>query len=118
MIGTGDSSEIVRFGANNTGAVANNNSIGEVTGMDVGPDGSLVLATTRPQPFTGIPANRESFVLKISSPFPGLGPNETLVLSSDGNEIYQFSAKARDFMARHFTRIDQGFEASRTFIEW
>ena len=24
--------------------------------------------------------------------------------------VYQFSAKARDFMARHFTRIDQGFE--------
>lgn len=25
--------------------------------------------------------------------------------------VYQFSAKARDFMARHFKRIDQGFEA-------
>lgn len=25
--------------------------------------------------------------------------------------VYQFSAKARDFMARHFTRIDEGFEA-------
>ena len=25
--------------------------------------------------------------------------------------VYQFSAKARNFMARHFTRIDQGFEA-------
>ena len=25
--------------------------------------------------------------------------------------VYQFSAKARDFMARHFTRIDRGFEA-------
>jgi phospholipid N-methyltransferase len=25
--------------------------------------------------------------------------------------VYQFSAKARDFMARHFRRIDQGFEA-------
>jgi phospholipid N-methyltransferase len=25
--------------------------------------------------------------------------------------VYQFSAKARDFMARHFGRIDQGFEA-------
>jgi hypothetical protein len=24
--------------------------------------------------------------------------------------VYQFSAKARDFMARHFRRIDQGFE--------
>ncbi len=24
--------------------------------------------------------------------------------------VYQFSAKARDFMARHFTRIDNGFE--------
>jgi len=24
--------------------------------------------------------------------------------------VYQFSAKARDFMARHFKRIDQGFE--------
>lgn len=24
--------------------------------------------------------------------------------------VYQFSAKARDFMARHFTRIDTGFE--------
>lgn len=24
--------------------------------------------------------------------------------------VYQFSAKARDFMARHFSRIDQGFE--------
>ncbi|MXO62312.1 class I SAM-dependent methyltransferase [Qipengyuania oceanensis] len=24
--------------------------------------------------------------------------------------VYQFSAKARDFMARHFARIDQGFE--------
>ncbi len=24
--------------------------------------------------------------------------------------VYQFSAKARDFMARHFTRIDQGYE--------
>jgi len=24
--------------------------------------------------------------------------------------VYQFSAKARDFMARHFTHIDQGFE--------
>ena len=24
--------------------------------------------------------------------------------------VYQFSAKARDFMARHFTRIDAGFE--------
>lgn len=24
--------------------------------------------------------------------------------------VYQFSAKARDFMARHFTRIDQDFE--------
>ncbi|MDE2405038.1 MAG: methyltransferase domain-containing protein [Sphingomonadales bacterium] len=24
--------------------------------------------------------------------------------------VYQFSARARDFMARHFTRIDQGFE--------
>ncbi|MEN9925106.1 MAG: hypothetical protein RL268_1232 [Pseudomonadota bacterium] len=24
--------------------------------------------------------------------------------------VYQFSAKARDFMARHFHRIDQGFE--------
>lgn len=24
--------------------------------------------------------------------------------------VYQFSAKARDFMARHFGRIDQGFE--------
>ena len=24
--------------------------------------------------------------------------------------VYQFSAKARDFMARHFTRIDEGFE--------
>jgi phospholipid N-methyltransferase len=24
--------------------------------------------------------------------------------------VYQFSAKARDFMARHFTRIDRGFE--------
>lgn len=24
--------------------------------------------------------------------------------------VYQFSAKARDFMARHFTRIDSGFE--------
>ncbi|HUQ14226.1 MAG TPA: methyltransferase domain-containing protein [Novosphingobium sp.] len=24
--------------------------------------------------------------------------------------VYQFSAAARDFMARHFTRIDQGFE--------
>lgn len=25
--------------------------------------------------------------------------------------VYQFSAKARDFMARHFKRIDNGFEA-------
>ena len=25
--------------------------------------------------------------------------------------VYQFSAKARDFMARHFPRIDEGFEA-------
>ena len=25
--------------------------------------------------------------------------------------VYQFSARARDFMARHFTRIDRGFEA-------
>lgn len=25
--------------------------------------------------------------------------------------VYQFSAKARDFMARHFSHIDQGFEA-------
>ncbi|MFA9200434.1 MAG: class I SAM-dependent methyltransferase [Cypionkella sp.] len=25
--------------------------------------------------------------------------------------VYQFSAAARDFMARHFTRIDSGFEA-------
>lgn len=25
--------------------------------------------------------------------------------------VYQFSARARDFMARHFTRIDEGFEA-------
>ena len=25
--------------------------------------------------------------------------------------VYQFSAKARDFMAKHFNRIDQGFEA-------
>lgn len=25
--------------------------------------------------------------------------------------VYQFSAKARDFMARHFAHIDQGFEA-------
>ena len=25
--------------------------------------------------------------------------------------VYQFSAAARDFMARHFSRIDQGFEA-------
>ena len=25
--------------------------------------------------------------------------------------VYQFSAKARDFMARHFERIDSGFEA-------
>ncbi|WP_114522300.1 methyltransferase domain-containing protein [Altererythrobacter sp. ZODW24] len=25
--------------------------------------------------------------------------------------VYQFSAKARDFMAKHFTRIDAGFEA-------
>ena len=25
--------------------------------------------------------------------------------------VYQFSAKARDFMARHFNHIDQGFEA-------
>jgi phospholipid N-methyltransferase len=25
--------------------------------------------------------------------------------------VYQFSAKARDFMARHFARIDEGFEA-------
>ena len=25
--------------------------------------------------------------------------------------VYQFSARARDFMARHFSRIDQGFEA-------
>lgn len=25
--------------------------------------------------------------------------------------VYQFSAKARDFMARHFRRIDHGFEA-------
>lgn len=25
--------------------------------------------------------------------------------------VYQFSARARDFMARHFQRIDQGFEA-------
>ena len=24
--------------------------------------------------------------------------------------VYQFTAKARDFMARHFTRIDKGFE--------
>ncbi|MGE5953284.1 MAG: methyltransferase, partial [Qipengyuania vulgaris] len=24
--------------------------------------------------------------------------------------VYQFSAKARDFMARHFRRIDSGFE--------
>ncbi len=24
--------------------------------------------------------------------------------------VYQFTARARDFMARHFTRIDQGFE--------
>ena len=24
--------------------------------------------------------------------------------------VYQFSAKARDFMAKHFTRIDNGFE--------
>lgn len=24
--------------------------------------------------------------------------------------VYQFNTKARDFMARHFTRIDQGFE--------
>lgn len=24
--------------------------------------------------------------------------------------VYQFSAKARDFMARHFTKIDEGFE--------
>ena len=24
--------------------------------------------------------------------------------------VYQFSARARDFMARHFTRIDEGFE--------
>lgn len=24
--------------------------------------------------------------------------------------VYQFSARARDFMARHFSRIDQGFE--------
>ena len=25
--------------------------------------------------------------------------------------VYQFSAKARDFMAKHFARIDAGFEA-------
>lgn len=25
--------------------------------------------------------------------------------------VYQFSARARDYMARHFTHIDQGFEA-------
>jgi phospholipid N-methyltransferase len=25
--------------------------------------------------------------------------------------VYQFSARARDYMAKHFTRIDQGFEA-------
>jgi hypothetical protein len=24
--------------------------------------------------------------------------------------VYQFRAKARDFLARHFTRIDNGFE--------
>ena len=24
--------------------------------------------------------------------------------------VYQFSAKARDFMAKHFKRIDSGFE--------
>jgi phospholipid N-methyltransferase len=24
--------------------------------------------------------------------------------------VYQFSARARDFMARHFSRIDKGFE--------
>jgi phospholipid N-methyltransferase len=35
--------------------------------------------------------------------------------------VYQFTAKARDFMARHFTRIDNGFEwlnVMPSFLYW
>jgi phospholipid N-methyltransferase len=42
---------------------------------------------------------------------PAIAASTHRVLRSGGAFlVYQFSAKARDFMARHFTRIDQGFE--------
>jgi phospholipid N-methyltransferase len=45
----------------------------------------------------------------------GVGPaiaaaTHRVLRPGGGFLVYQFSAKARDFMARHFNRIDQGFE--------
>ncbi|MFA7595340.1 MAG: methyltransferase [Novosphingobium sp.] len=42
---------------------------------------------------------------------PAIAAATHRVLRPDGAFlVYQFNAKARDFMARHFTRIDQGYE--------
>jgi phospholipid N-methyltransferase len=42
---------------------------------------------------------------------PGIAAATARVLRPGGGFlVYQFSAKARDYMARHFARIDQGFE--------
>ena len=45
----------------------------------------------------------------------GVGPaiaeaTHTVLRPGGAFLVYQFSARARDFMARHFARIDQGFE--------
>ena len=56
----------------------------------------------------------------------GVGPaiaSATYRVLSPGGAflVYQFTAKARDFMAKHFRRIDQGFEALNVlpcFLFW
>ena len=43
---------------------------------------------------------------------PAIARNTYNVLRPGGAFlVYQFRARARDFMARHFKRIDEGFEA-------
>ena len=53
--------------------------------------------------------------LPFSTLPPGVGPNiaaatHRVIRPGGAFLVYQFSARARDFMARHFTRIDNGFE--------
>jgi len=84
------------------GAPAEENAIGVVTGMALGPDGSLYLATKREFPNYPYSSSIEALLLKVSNVFPDLGIEEAVIPSEDGEELYVFNGAT----GRHLGTLD------------